>query len=369
MAYLVLLAAIFLCLFPPCAHPEVLLSRPINMEGTVLYPDSQVKSVYYYVPGKLKIKQIEGMPEFSFHRYRYLGTSATGDPGDFKGRGIITFTVEITTDLDSIKKAEQILREEQKRIELKPIPLQNVQSELIYTSIEEQDSGKLEGGHWVEDPESPSPAAQPEQEVWRSKRFTLGMNILTTNLLWDRFHKGGLILSLNYSLVAQGVSDMEASETQKHLTQVQKSVLNDSLSIRVSPSEHAQCFKSVEIDAEMPAGYTFLDVFCYDFQDASEQRGLYRKEVEIRGTAISDQRPVEKAVFSALDPGVYKQSIHFPFAMDLDKGYEYRIIRIDKKGTVKKGEWTAEASWTGILDVTDYSNSEHKGKKNRRKLY
>ena len=78
--------------FPAAA--EVLLSRPMDIEGTTVYPDHRDKNVYYYVPGEFKIRTSGGVPEFFFHRYRYMGTSATGDSGVYKGRGVILFTVE-----------------------------------------------------------------------------------------------------------------------------------------------------------------------------------------------------------------------------------------------------------------------------------
>ncbi|MCK4338225.1 MAG: hypothetical protein KAX11_09780 [Candidatus Aminicenantes bacterium] len=341
----------------------VLLSQPRNIRGTAVYPDHKSKFIYYYVPGELEIKQIDGSPEFFFHRYRYLGTGATGDSGVFKGRGIITFSVEFNKDTQRIREIEEVLKKEYKAVVLKPIPLESIQSELIYTEIEEKNTGKLEGGHWVKEPEDAAQSEIFQEGVWEAKRFTIGVNINTTNLLWETYHRGGVILSLNYSLIASGKSDLKAVH---ELEEVHKSVLNDSLTIMVSPSEYPKCFKSVDIGSEMPAGYTFLDVYCYDFQDQPRQQKLFRKVVEIKGTSITGSRPVEKAIFSSLYQDVYKRPIHFPFAVDLDKGYDYRVIRIDKEGLKKTGDWIHQDSWTGILDVTDYKKEK---KKDRRKLY
>jgi len=49
------------------------------------------------------------------------------------------------------------------------------------------------------------------------------------------------------------------------------------------------------------------------------------------------------------------QSVRFELAVDLDKGFEYRIVDYDDEGTVTKTDWVAVADWTGVLDIsTEY---------------
>ncbi|MGD2085525.1 MAG: hypothetical protein PVH61_04995 [Candidatus Aminicenantes bacterium] len=391
-----------LLLIPQLTRADVLLSNPKNIRGVVVYADDNDRSTYYYVPGELKIKTIDHTPEFFFHRYRYMGTRATGDSRDFKGRGIISFTVELGrlnhTTIDRIKRA-LVPQHQYSSIKLEPMPLEKIQAELVYTTIGKEKTGKLPGGHWVnaeKKPDSTGPG-NDEESVWESKRFTIGTNIVTTNLLWECYHKEGVILSLNYSLVARGLSDYNElpqeieqlkeeiektqgkptkkttthdTDTQRKLEVVHQVILSSSLVIAVSPNEHPDRFKSIDVGSQMAAGYTFLDVYCYDFQESTGQNQIFRKEVEIRGNSISGSRPLEKAIFSSANPEIYKQSIHFPFAMDLDKGYDYRVKRIDKKGVVHRGKWKQQEDWTGILDVTDYQPENKKEKKDKkRNLY
>jgi hypothetical protein len=376
----------------------VLLSRPMNIEGTAVYPDDRDKGVYYYVPGELNIKISGGVPEFFFHRYRYLGTRATGDSGAYKGRGVISFTVERprvnAKVIQSIKKHLGPPRPPGRTVELRPIPIEKIQSQLVYTTIEKQETGTLAGGRWSGQETGAAGPDQPDQHAWETKRFTIGTNILTTNLLWSSYHKEGVILSLNYSLVVRGVSDLnavpgnieklmegetketaadtgETGDADPGLEEVHQPVLNSSLVISVSPSRHPDRFKSIDVGAEMTAGYTFLDIYCYDFQDPPGETGIFRKEVEIKGFSISGARPVQKAVFSSSDPDRYMQSIQFPFAMDMTRGFAYRVKCIDTSGSVRRGEWIHRDQWSGILDVTDYKEEiDHKPKKDkRRNLY
>jgi hypothetical protein len=44
--------------------------------------------------------------------------------------------------------------------------------------------------------------------------------------------------------------------------------------------------------------------------------------------------------------------VRFEFAVDLEKGFEYRVVEYDDSGDATKGDWVAVDDWTGILDVT-----------------
>jgi len=38
--------------------------------------------------------------------------------------------------------------------------------------------------------------------------------------------------------------------------------------------------------------------------------------------------------------------------VDLDKGYEYRIVEFDDDGNMTRTDWVGVKQWTGILDVS-----------------
>jgi hypothetical protein len=44
--------------------------------------------------------------------------------------------------------------------------------------------------------------------------------------------------------------------------------------------------------------------------------------------------------------------VRFELAVDLDKGYEYRVVDFDDDGNMTPGDWVAVKHWTGVLDVS-----------------
>jgi len=374
-------AAVCLALACPHAGALPLLTVREDIGGLIVYPDEKDAHVFYYVPGRVKLAVTTGVPNFSFRRMRYTGTKLMGDQGTFRGRGSLSFTVEFENIGAKVRAAEEILKRRNRRAVLKPIPVEKVEAELVYTIIEDDSSKRGEpiaSGIWADPPKEP-PKHGPSAGRWASKTFEIVLNPRTTQVMWEAYEKRGVLLSLNYAVVARGVSDLEQLpiEAQRRLdklrreveggeggkfegpTEIQldaiaRTVLADALQISVFPGEHPECFKSVDLDTKMPAGYVFLDVYCYDFQ-SDPQTGIARKRVEIRAYGIAGGRPKVKVSFRRKTPDITSQSVRFDLAVDLNKGYEYRVVTYDTDGNTEKSTWTAVATWSGTLDIsTEY---------------
>ena len=360
-----------------------LLTQRETIEGLVIYPDDKAPHTFYYVPGEVRLAETDGTPQFSFRRMRYVGTRLMGDQGTFRGRGDISFTVAFAPLGDAVRKAQDTLkRTRDRRAVLLPIPVESIAAELVYSVIEgdeTQQGERLATGLWAEPPKEP-PKEGPSTGQWEAKSFDIALNPRTTQLMWEAYEKGGVLLSLNYAVVARGVSDLNVlpAEAQRRLDEIRRqaeaegaaheepteielekiarTVRADALQIRVSPTEHPECFTSADIDAEMPAGYVFLDVYCYDFQNDATS-AVAKKRVEIRGTGIAGGRPKVKVEFNRNKPDETSRGVHFDLAVDLKKGYEYRIVEFDDDGNVTQSDWIAVKDWTGILDVTRESEA------------
>jgi len=357
-----------------------LLTERETVEGLVIYPDNKKPHIFYYVPGAVRLATTDGTPHFSFRRMRYTGTRLLGDQDTFRGRGDISFTVEFETIGTQIRAARKVLKRRHRRAMLLPIPVERVEAELVYSIIEGgdvQQGERLATGLWSEPPKEP-PREGPSAGQWASKNFDIALNPRTTQLMWEAYEKGGVLLSLNYAVVARGVSDLNQlpREAQRRLDelrraassnggqfeepdeveleQIARTVRSDALQISVLPAQHPECFTSADLDAGMPAGYVFLDVYCYDFQ-SNPSTTIAKKTVEIRGTGVAGGRPKVKVHFRRGKPDETSQSVRFKLAVDLDKGYEYRIVDIDDSGHVEKTDWLAVADWTGILDISTES--------------
>ena len=381
-------AAVCLALACPHAGALPLLTVREEIGGLIVYPDEKDARVFYYVPGRVTLATTLGVPNFSFRRMRYTGTKLMGDQGTFRGRGSLSFTVEFENIGAKVRAAEGVLKRRHRRAILKPIPVEKVEAELVYTIIEDDSSKRGEpiaSGIWADPPKEP-PTHGPSAGRWASKTFEIVLNPRTTQVMWEAYEKRGVLLSLNYAVVARGVSDLEQLplEAQRRLEklrrqveadsgkdgsedsgesfepdeiqldEIARTVLADALQISVFPGEHPECFTSVDLDLKMPAGYVFLDVYCYDFQ-SDPQTGIARKRVEIRAYGIAGGRPKVKVYFRRKTPDITSQSVRFDLAVDLNKGYEYRIVTFDTDGNTEKTGWTAVTTWSGTLDIsTEY---------------
>ena len=91
--------------------------------------------------------------------------------------------------------------------------------------------------------------------------------------------------------------------------------------------------------------------------------------VEVRASAVTGDRVIERVQFSSGSPTT--QSVHFDFAVTLDSGYEHRVVRVYDDGHTEGGEWSASTSFSGILDVSEYRRVAEAGNRelDARQLY
>jgi len=338
-------AVLLLLALAPAVRADAVFAEVRVIEGMKVYPDSADPSLFYFAPLGLELKSAAGVPVFSFQRFRYVGRRATGDAGSFWGRGVISFTVRFVSPREKIELVSRLLsRQLQRQVRLEPLPVVDIESELVYTAVSENDeirSGTLGAGQQSE---------EEEGELWDERSFFVGADPLSADMLWQTYHSGAVALSLNVSVYATGLTerDSEAGSGQA----VRRNVMADAVRIAVSPDGHPNLFQSIDLEAQMPAGYTFLDVYCYDFQAAEPPEDLWAVVVEVRGRAATGDRPVETVRFDADRPERFKREVHFRFAMDLDSGYEFRVTRIYGSGQRRSSEWQHVADWTGIRDVS-----------------
>lgn len=323
-----------------------LLTEPFAVEGINLFPDSTDASLFYYAPSAISLKYTEGEPEFTFQRFRYLGTSALGDMGTFWAKGILSFTIVIDSPVDQLNSARNSLKARGINTpRLRPLPIASTDSVLIYHLAQgsEDDQGLIAGGEMTDDLSS-------NTNAWLKKSFTVELDALSTDLLWQAYQQGNVVLSLGVSVHVTGLN----GRRKKNMPEpelITQTVFSDALRVEVSPSRHPQLFQTTDIDAKMPAGYTYLTVFCHDFAE-DYQVDHVRVLVEVRGIAVDGDTPQTQVEFSEATPANTRQEIHFEFAMNLDAGYLYRVTTINSRGELGQGEWQTVELWSGNLDVS-----------------
>lgn len=330
------------------------------IDGVKLYPDLQNPSVYYFAPTGVQLKRIDGEPAFSFLRFRYTGTSATGDAETFRGRALLSFTVELgmrPPNLDAVR-AELELRTG-RSVLLYPLPIVDIDSDLVYTAVADEsgsgESGVLAGGYWG------APSQESDNQVWTERTYYLSADPLSADMLWQAYHKGAVMLSLSVSLEARGIKERPQQGAGSGET-VSRTVVADAVRIDVSPKHYPRLFREVDIEEKMPAGYTFLDVYCYDFQAEDRPEDLLAVDVEVRGQAVNGDLLVQRVRFTADRPGVYKQQVHFRYAVRLNNGYSFRVIRTYGASGRDIGPWTDVSRWSGVCDVTTVKRADGSGR-------
>ena len=343
-------ALALLALAPSAARGELIFSEVREVAGLKLYADSERSDLFYYPPAGIALQRNGETPVFSFLRYRYIGRRVTGDSNTFLGRGVLSFTVEFQSQRDRLHSVKRALeRRLRRQVTLLPAPVADMGADLIYSAVKEgeteEHSGVLSGGSW-------GGGEEETGEYWDVRTFSIGADPYSTNLLWQTYHDGKVLLALSVSVVASGLPERQLPDGPVP-ERVVRTVFADTIRVEVSPEGFPELFSSVDINERMPAGYTFLDVYCHDFSEGwSQEREISRVIVEIRGRAISGDHPVERVSFEAEKPEEVKRSVHFRFAMDLNAGYSFRVTRVERGGNMTTGEWIDVADWNGICDVS-----------------
>jgi hypothetical protein len=358
MVRLVFICLLFCALTAPCQSSPALY-QPMVVDGFRVYPDAEKDMVFYYPPAEIRLQQNGNEPLFTFQRFRYIGTSQLGDSGKFWTRGIISFAVEFIAPAGRLIMIEQGLKRKGiSRPVLLPLPVENIQSTLIYSlpAAETDATGSIEGGEWQDDTVATG-------QDWTTKSFSIELDSWSTDLLWQAYKRGAVVLSLGVNVVATGV-DFRKRRGGPEPGKQSATVFADTLAVTVPFDAHRRLFTTTDIDVKMPAGYTYLTVTCHDFDEDYDTNHV-RVMVEVMGTAVNGDRPVERVEFSINDGSTTRRQIHFKFAMNLDAGYSYRITRINRFGELEQGDWIEEKDWSGSLDV---SLGEHGAIRNIQKL-
>jgi hypothetical protein len=338
-------AAMICAASPASAWPLVGAAQKIG--ELRCYPDDADPALWWYVPDRLELAPVDGRPGFSFDRYRYTGTALTGDQGEFWGRGVLTFRVRFAPSPAELAHARsEIERRTRRGVVLKPVPLVRVESNLVYAGAGDSGvAGDLRGGAWSGD-----------GEIWTERSYEIGLSPASADALWQLYHREGLAVSLGYSLVGQGVLVRGDAAGEEEVEPETVTFAGDAIPIRVSPEACPECFQSVELDARIAAEYPFLEVYCYDFESGRAPTDLALAVVEVRATAVTGDRPREEVRFAR--GGRFKAAVDFEFAVRLDRGYEYRVVRVFEDGRQQTDGWQTVDGWTGILDVTAYRHDE-----------
>ena len=388
-------------------------SAPRDIGHFRVYPDFELEHRYYLAPGEIEIaRDDQGRPDLHFLQLRYTGTALTGDQGESESHS--TLTVRLRQDAPTPVEERFVKRALRDfanlgRVELRPLPIVAFEAILVYTPIGDaaQGSGELsalEDGHFeAEDGEA---AQSSTRGYWRERTFTVPMNQATSSLLWQLFQRGEVAISLSYAFFSRGVdsaelvqADVQASEREAErqllasleqagvplAAQPERGVAAKLLerlraerrgeeppapdsepaappertrmvhagatALRVDARRWPDLFQRIDYNEQLPPAYAFVKIYCYDFANALRP-DLFYKKVEIEAAGVGGRMIGISTKFLFSQPELYARTVRFPFAVEIDRPYRYRVVTATRSGETREGPWIERDAWGAILDVT-----------------
>ena len=402
-----------------CSSWEAMAQPVMNRKETInkldVFPDLKNKNIFYLPPGDLYLATDNfGKPELKFLQMRYSGTQATGDQGKINFKSLLQFTIRMKNpDGNSIREIKNILsKRTQRPIELRTLPVQNMEAMLIYASIENQTAGNnkvysVKGGNFESSENEDNNGKSGE--FWTERTFTINLDNSTSQLFWNAFEKGLSVMSLAFTYYVEGVKPMpplislnvsadikdlvkneiEASYKNEDKPEIVKSKqtemdnsitysdslktelmasLNhlskedsasqtilyktDAFGINVDIKKYPEVIKKVDINAAfIPPDFAVMDIRCYDFNN-DIRKDLYAKRIEIEATGMNGSPVVKKASFYSSSPDVYYAGVRFKYAVKMNLPYRYRIVEIKNDTDPVYSNWITEKNWNKVIDIT-----------------
>ena len=334
---------------------------------TVVYPDAVHASLFYYPPGKLRIASDPSdasAPDLRFLQMIYSGTEATRDSGTFVARSILSFRVV----LDPIAPADlnAAMRSLPNGARLKPLPVDRMETTLVWTPLTDDTTTTTApqslGNARTQETEN---ASTPRGDgIWTERIFTLNPDPASSQILWDAFHRGRVLLSLSCTFFTRGddrpaegitngnidaAANVNVESSEPHL--VIAPVHSDTIEITTDATLHRDHFRRIDINNGVPPAYAALDIRCYDFNNALRPE-LARKTVDVRAEGVTGKVVTRSVTFRASSADIDSAALRFPVAVRLDHPFSSRVTETLRDGSVHAGEWTSGGDWARLLDVT-----------------
>ncbi|MEX2499796.1 MAG: hypothetical protein WD397_13085 [Wenzhouxiangellaceae bacterium] len=375
MRRFIVIFALLPALLPILAAAAPDLRHGRSVEGLTVYPDTQHDQRFYYAPGKVVVdSDADGRPGFHLLSTRFVGTAASGNQGLMDQRNMLTFRIRLQPhDRARLAAARESLQGGRRAaVDLRPLPIRRMPTRLIYTPVETEEAYAL--------PQASLDGETGEsQGYWTERSYSLRLGARDAQMLIDALERGGVILSVSYAFIADGVGmetgfdELTGSPELVEMIEAElepddedggigpRLVAADTTTIAVDTARWPDLIRQIDINERLPPGFAVLDVRCYDFQREDQRedpRGLYEKRVDIRAQTVAGMPIVESLYFSRRQPERFADRVRFPVAVHLDRPYEYRVVSVFADGRVViETDWTRRERWTALLDVTTTANA------------
>lgn len=334
--------------------------------GITCYFDAQKSDVAYYLPGRLSIvTDSDGKPDFNFLRTGYVGTAVYGDQSTSRLKSIVRFKVKMERyPASKLAKAKAQLRQDKNNVRLQPLPITDIKTNLVLTTIGNNDSINLPGGQLSAENKD---GLNHKGNYWREREFTKRLDNKTAEILWAALDNGQCVMSLNYAFFSEGkttfnndvigeggkeiLRDIQELITNDSIKTEQTCVLADAFPIHIDTKKWTELLSKIDVNQQIPPAYAALEIRCYDFYN-NLRPDLLAKRVEIKAKGVGNGDVTTQVKFTPKYPDIYVYNIRFPYAVKLDKPFYYRVTSIVNETAPVKTPWVEKTEWAGIIDIS-----------------
>ncbi len=348
------------------ARPDLASRRMVG--PLVVFADDARTDLFHVLPPEPVLATgPDGRPDLALLSMRYTGNALSRDRGLALHRTVLTLRVKLPAHAPAdLERAARALAAGGRAPELRPLPIRRIESAVVFAPVGRPDSTArvLPGGDLVAD-------GSEGDAAWDERVFTLALDSLSAQVLQAALERDQLAMSFAYAFVADGrvapepFGDVEGppelSRALRDRLSAADSAGRDSTSRRVVRAGAFRIgvdlrtwpgvVRRVDVDAQAPAGFAALDVYCFDFRDA-RRPDLFEKRVEIEAESIGGRPVRQLAVFARERPDVFAVGLRFPVAVRLDRPYRFRLVESRPDGSSTTGPWQAGRAWLALLDVT-----------------
>lgn len=343
-----------------CCQAQVNWDHGLFTNGLRLYPDVKEKQVYYYPPaGMTLVKNRDGDPDFRMVMMRYTGRKLSQDRQKKVFRNICQFKVAIQMPA---KEKLAAIRAKLGGVTLIRMPLNSIESFLIYTPAVPSEKGFIVNGNTEEAPNNSGD----------ERTFTIQVSNEDAQILEKAFQKQQALISVGYAFFGEGISSenesviVDSGKTMNpvfanflkdfrdslNLKPVKKVVLAGAGSLGITlPADYQKFLSKIDVNEQLPPEYAMIDVRCYDFNNEL-RTDLYAKKIEIEALSIENKPIVAHAAFYRRSPDIYVKNVRFDYAVRIDAPLRYRITDISEAGIPFVKGWIESKEW-GPIDITE----------------
>jgi hypothetical protein len=338
-------------LTPQAAQAWPVLARGKATAVGACYPDHRIAALWWLAPPAPVVKVVEGQPAVSFTQFRYSGTRATHDQGTFWGRSLLQFTLIFPESGPRLAQARTVLPPGAR---VEPIAPAVVEAQVVCAAADSPtaavDAGTARSAAGAQTP--------VRATAWEERSFSLSIPPQTTRLHWEAFERGAIIVSVNVSAAAPALA-VPPETGQEPPTPGPLPLMVHSVAVTIDPRRNPGALKTLELDATMAAGYTFLDVAFADFTEGTAFRDLAVVLVTVSAKAVNGDTLRQEVRFDSSTPA--QQGVQFDRAVRLDAGYDVVVHRVFATGRAEVEPSRHVEAWTGFFNASSTGSPEPSG--------